>query len=49
MYRAEIEAFSRAWLDGVDPPAGAEAGLRSQRVITACYESAKSGKAVALE
>lgn len=49
MYRAEIEAFSRAWLDGVDPPVGAEAGLRSQRVITACYESAKAGKAIALD
>lgn len=47
-YRAEIEAFSQAVLDGVPPPVGADIGLRSQRVIAACYESARTGQAVDL-
>ncbi len=48
MYRAEIEAFSRAILSGTPPPVGAEAGLSSQRILAACYESAATGRAVAL-
>lgn len=48
-YRAEIEAFSQAIIDGTPPPIGAEAGVRSQKIITACYESARSGAAVAIE
>jgi predicted dehydrogenase len=47
-YRAEIESFSQALLDGTPPPVGADAGLRSQKVITACYESARTGQAVNL-
>jgi predicted dehydrogenase len=43
MYRAEIEAFSQALLDGCAPPVPGEDGLRSQRVLAACYESARSG------
>lgn len=46
MYRAEIEAFSQALLDGTPPPVGPEAGLRSQKTITACYESARTGRTV---
>ena len=46
MYRTEIEAFSQALIDGVSPVVGPEAGLRSQKVLTACYESAKTGQAV---
>jgi predicted dehydrogenase len=46
MYRAEIEAFSEAVLNGTEPGVGAGAGVRSQRVLTACYESARSGRAV---
>jgi predicted dehydrogenase len=45
-YRAEIEAFSAALLDGVPNPLSGEIGLRSQKVMAACYESAKSGRVV---
>lgn len=40
-YRAEIEAFSQALLDGRDTTDSALAGLRSQRLLAACYESAQ--------
>jgi predicted dehydrogenase len=46
MYRAEIEAFSRAVLEGREPEVGAEAGVRSQKVLAACYESARTGRAI---
>lgn len=46
MYRAEIESFSRAVLTRSQPEAGADAGIRSQRVLAACYESARTGRAV---
>lgn len=45
-YRAEVEAFSQAVLDNTEPPVGAEIGLRSQKIIAACYQSAKSGQVV---
>lgn len=45
-YREEVEAFSQAVLDGTAPPVDGEIGLWSQKVISACYESAKSGQAV---
>lgn len=45
-YRAEIEAFSATLLDGTPNPIPAELGLRSQKIIAACYESAKTGRAV---
>lgn len=48
-YRAEIEEFSEAILENRAPEAGAEVGLRSQKVLTACYESARSGKAVTVD
>lgn len=48
MYRAEIEAFSEAVLKDTEPPVGANAGLQSQRVLAACYESANSGVTVML-
>jgi predicted dehydrogenase len=48
MYRAEVEAFGNAVLEDSDPPVGAWAGLRSQQILTACYESAKSGAAVSV-
>lgn len=44
MYRAEVEAFSRAIIDGTSPPVDGEAGLWVQKVLAACYESAKSGR-----
>lgn len=49
MYRAEIEAFSQAIIDGTAPPIDGEAGLRVQKILSACYESAKSGRAIAID
>ncbi len=46
LYRAEIESFSRAVLEGQEPAVGAGAGVRSQKVLTACYESARTGRAI---
>ena len=45
-YQAEIEDFSRAILENRQPLIGSELGLRSQKVLAACYESARSGKTV---
>ncbi|NUM53848.1 MAG: Gfo/Idh/MocA family oxidoreductase [Candidatus Hydrogenedentes bacterium] len=46
MYRAEVEAFSQAVLDNAAPPVDGDAGLWIQKVLAACYESARSGRAV---
>ena len=43
MYRAEIEEFSQAILDHREPANNAMLGLQSQKVLAACYESAKLG------
>ena len=45
-YRAEIEAFSQALLEGRDTRESAQAGLRSQIILAACYKSASTGKVV---
>ena len=45
-YRAEIEEFSRAILENRAPAVDTRMGVRSQRVLSACYESARTGKAV---
>ena len=45
-YEAEIEDFSRAILDDRPPASNAELGLRSALVLAACYESARTGRAV---
>lgn len=45
-YRAEIEAFSQALLDGKSTNDSAEAGLRSQILLAACYESARRRKEI---
>jgi predicted dehydrogenase len=47
-YRAEIEEFSQAILDGREPANHAQLGLQSQRVLAACYESAATGRVVSL-
>lgn len=47
-YQAEIEEFSQAILDGRAPSNNARLGLQSQRVLAACYESAKTSKVVSL-
>ena len=48
-YQAEIEEFSQAIIDDRDTVISAELGLRSQKVLAACYESAALGKAVEVE
>jgi predicted dehydrogenase len=47
-YRAQIEAFSDAVLNDAAAPVDGHAGLWNQRVIAACYESARTGSAVDL-
>ncbi len=47
-YQAEIEEFSQAVIDDREPAISGELGLRSQKVLTACYESARLGKVVTL-
>ncbi len=46
IYRAEIEEFSQAILDGRQTTIPGELGLRSLKIIEACYESAKTGRTV---
>jgi predicted dehydrogenase len=46
MYRAEIEEFSRAVLENRKPENNFEIGLQSQKVLAACYESARTGKVI---
>jgi predicted dehydrogenase len=48
MYRAEIEDFSQALLDGRDTTESAQAGLRSQKLLAACYESAHNGREISV-
>ena len=48
-YQAEIEEFSQALLDGRSPALNAEMGLRSQRVLTACYEAARTGQTIGID
>ena len=45
-YLAEIEEFSNAILQKREPVNNASIGLQSQKVIAACYQSAKTGKVV---
>ncbi len=45
-YQAEIEEFGRALLEGREPAVSGEIGLRNQRLLAACYESARSGRVV---
>ena len=48
MYETAIQGFCEAIETDTEPPVPAEDGLWSHRVIEACYESAKTGKAVSL-
>ncbi len=43
---AEIEEFSQAIIENREPSNNAASGLHSQKIVAACYESAKTGKAV---
>jgi predicted dehydrogenase len=45
-YQAEIEEFSRAIIDDREPLISGELGLQSQKLLSACYESAGSGKVI---
>ena len=45
-YQAEIEEFSRAIIEDRQPLISSDLGLRSQKILAACYESARSGRAV---
>ena len=47
-YRAEIEEFSAAILEDREPCNNAQLGLQSQKVLAACYESARTGKVVSV-
>lgn len=47
-YLSEIEEFSSAILEGREPLNSFARGLHSQKVIEACYESARSGTVVEL-
>ncbi len=49
IYLAEIEAFSAAILQGTPNPLAVETGLRNQKIIAACYQSAKSRCAVVID
>ena len=46
MYLSEIEEFSCAILEKREPSNNAAIGLQSQKVLTACYHSAKTGTIV---
>ncbi len=46
IYRAEIEAFGATILEGKPNLLSSDLGLHSQKIIAACYESAKTGRAV---
>ena len=48
IYRAHIEAFSRAVLADTPPPIPGEDGLWNHRVLEACYQAARTGQTVAL-
>ncbi len=45
-YRSEIEEFSSAILEKREPLNSVQLGLESQKILAACYESARKGKIV---
>lgn len=48
MYLVEVESFSAAIINNTKPPVAGNDGLHNQMVLTACYESARSGKRILL-
>jgi len=48
-YQAEIEEFSEAVLEDREPAISGELGLRSQKILTACYDSARLGKVIDID
>jgi predicted dehydrogenase len=49
LYRSQIEDVSAAIAGGRQPLCDGAAGLWSQKVLAACYESAKTGRTVVLQ
>jgi predicted dehydrogenase len=49
MYKAEIEEFSQAIIENRLPANSAQIGIQSQKVLAACYESAKKGKCIKIK
>ena len=45
-YQAEIEEFGQAILENRESRIGGELGLRSQEILAACYEAARSGRTI---
>ena len=45
-YLSEIEEFGNAVIEDREPVNSAQLGLQSQKVLAACYESAKLGSIV---
>ncbi len=45
-YRAEIDDFSLAIMEGRTPRNDGQVGLQNQKIIAACYESARTGKTI---
>jgi predicted dehydrogenase len=48
-YRAEIEEFSQGILEGSESDLGGDVGLRSQKILEACYESARTSQGVRIK
>jgi predicted dehydrogenase len=48
LYKAQVEDVSAAIATGRPPLCDGQAGLWSQKVLAACYESARTGKAIGL-
>jgi predicted dehydrogenase len=48
-YQAEIEEFSRAIVENRESAISGDLGLRSQKILTACYESARLGKVIEID
>jgi predicted dehydrogenase len=48
-YRAQIEAFSAAVRNNTAPPVDGRHGLWNQRIVAACYESARTGSPVTIQ
>jgi predicted dehydrogenase len=48
-YCAEIEEFSCALLEKREPANNVSLGLRSQKIMAACYESARTGKVIEIQ
>lgn len=46
VYHDQIEAFSRAIIDGTEPVISGRDGLWNLRVLESCYESARTGRAI---